>query len=274
MTVCIGAICADQAHEAANALVVASDRMVTMGGFYEFEHEVPKLTPIGNKVVALIAGDAARGAGIVRDVASFAKAGTHSVSTIVQRTCDLYVEHRQRQVEADVLLPRGMTLERLLQGVGLNPQVLFGIDQTMAQYPYGVELLIGGVDDAGAQLYVVVNPGGSFSDVRGIGFTAIGSGAIHAVQSMIGFGHVPFRGLRETVFAVYASKRRAEVAPGVGKDTDLMVVTEDGQYRVEGEALEALEDLYQEYQAPMAEELRNKMSALRLSKEGDGHVPA
>ncbi len=274
MTVCIGAICADEAGTGGNALVVASDRMVTMGNFYEFEHEVPKLTSIGDKAVALIAGDAARAASIVRELTSFTRSGTYSISAIAQRACDLYVEHRQRQVEADVLLPRGMTLERLLQGVGLNPQVLFGIDQTMAQYPYGVELLIGGVDDAGAQLYVIMNPGGSYSDIRAIGFTAIGSGAIHAVQSMIGFGHAPFRGLRETIFAVYASKRRAEAAPGVGQDTDLIVVTNARLYRVEADALEALEGLYQEFQAPMAQELREKMSAIRLPEEEHGHVPA
>lgn len=81
------------------------------------------------------------------------------------------------------------------------------------------------VDDSGAHVYSVQNPGRPeyLHDV--IGYATIGSGAIHAVQSMIDFGHSTKAQYHETVFRVYASKRRAEVAPGVGLDTDMAVIS-------------------------------------------------
>ena len=47
MTVCIGALCSD-----ATDVVVISDRMVTLGHLTEFEHELPKINNITDRVVA------------------------------------------------------------------------------------------------------------------------------------------------------------------------------------------------------------------------------
>src|SRR4051794_24783722 len=77
----------------------------------------------------------------------------------------------------------------------------------------------------GGHIYSVQNPGRPelLNDI--IGYAANGSGTIHALQSMIGLGHSPEAEYHTTVFRVYASKRRAEVAPGVGADTDLAVIS-------------------------------------------------
>ena len=40
MTICLAALCRQEDEPVA---VVAADRMVTMGGFIEFEHPVPKM---------------------------------------------------------------------------------------------------------------------------------------------------------------------------------------------------------------------------------------
>jgi hypothetical protein len=47
VTIGLGALCAGTEGGGASAVVVASDRMVTMGGITEFEHEVPKVTQVG-----------------------------------------------------------------------------------------------------------------------------------------------------------------------------------------------------------------------------------
>ncbi|MGH2443468.1 MAG: hypothetical protein ACRDFX_09930, partial [Chloroflexota bacterium] len=66
MTVCIGALCKDEQDRVGWAIILSSDRMVTMGGFIEFEHEVPKGSPLAHKAIALIAGDALRGNQLVQ----------------------------------------------------------------------------------------------------------------------------------------------------------------------------------------------------------------
>jgi len=62
----------------------------------------------------------------------------------------------------------------------------------------------------------------------------------------------------KTVFACYASKRRAEVAPGVGKDTDLAVLSNKGMFKADKTTLDSLEDLYLEYQKPASDVLMKK----------------
>jgi hypothetical protein len=48
-------------------VVVAADRMVTWGPT-EFEHAVPKVTDVTDRIVTLVSGDAMRGSRLVRGV--------------------------------------------------------------------------------------------------------------------------------------------------------------------------------------------------------------
>jgi len=268
VTVCIAAICADLSGTPARAVVVASDRMVTFGGFYEFEHEVPKLSLIGGRVATLIAGDALKGAQIVQNVSGNSLVSMQGVSQIAEAISTEYVRLRQELVIAQTLLPRSLTVQTYYDQHGkLNPQIVFAIDNHMVQTDFGVQMLIAGIDATGAHLYMIANPGSPPNDFQQIGFASIGSGAIHASPALIGFGHAPFRSLPETVFAIYASKRRGELAPGVGKDTDLVIIREDGYQRLDATELASLEELYREYQQQISTELRDKIGQLSLGKK-------
>jgi len=268
VTVCIGAVCADPEGRVAGAVVVASDRMVTLAGLTEFEHEVPKITPITGKAVALTAGDAQRGSRLVRDTAASIPSGTVTVDDVVKTMVTRYVDQRRRLIEAEIFTPRGITEDEFYKELQqkLLPQIVGGIDRQVVEFNYGADLLVGGVDDAGGHLYVIHNPGIA-TDTAPIGFRAIGSGWLHAMQSMIGFGHTAERSLHETVFSVYASKRRAEVAPGVGRDTDVAVIVPGGVKFVAPSILEQLAGLYEEYQRPVSHELMQKVAKLSVLGE-------
>jgi hypothetical protein len=54
---------------------------------------------------------------------------------------------------------------------------------------------------------------------------------------VIGFGHAATQPVKDTIFRVLASKRRAELAPVVGRDTDLMVLGPSGAVRLPDTAL-------------------------------------
>jgi 20S proteasome alpha/beta subunit len=243
--------------------------MVTLGGLIEFEHEVPKVMQITDKVVALIAGDALRGSRLVREVMTQIPAGSPTVQGVADAATQRYTELRRLQIESDIFAPRGITMQDFYQGLQqrMLPQLVGGMDNHVSEFDYGVELLIAGVDDSGGRLFSLRNPGGSINDFQQIGYTGIGSGALHAVQSMIGFGHMSGRSLHESVFTVYASKRRAEVAPGVGKDTDLAIIVDAGIARLDKNMLDHLETLYQDYQRPLSQELKDEMSKLNFFEE-------
>jgi hypothetical protein len=261
MTVCIAALCSSESNKPATAAVVTSDRMVTLGRLTEFEHEVPKITALSEKIVALLAGDALRGSQLIRNTSEAAGASS-LVRDLAQLTALKYAEMRDVQVESEIFRPRGLTKAQFYQGgapaIGQQPQLFFGIDNQVATFNLGVELIVTGVDDHGSHLFYVGNPGQLTSSFHQIGYHAIGSGSLQALQSMIGFGHMSARPVHQTVFACYVSKRRAEVAPGVGKDTDMAILTQGGMVKVDQPTLDNFEELFQEYQRPASDVLMNK----------------
>ena len=265
MTICLGALCAGADGTDAAAVVVASDRMVTMGGITEFEHEVPKVTQIGDRIVALAAGDALRGAQLINELRRDVHHGAQQLQNVVATAAALYAALRRQQIESEILSPRGITMQQFYQGLqqAMLPQLVINIDNLIGTFNYNLEVLIAGADDSGAHLYAITNPGGSHDDFQPIGYAAIGSGALHAVQSLIGMRQTPLRCLHETVFNVYASKRRAEAAPGVGRETDVVIIQANAITRVEQPVLQQLDTLYQEYQRPV-EEMGRHLHVLNL----------
>src|SRR5215470_10239037 len=109
MTVCIGAVCADSEGKPSGAVVVASDRMITMGGLIEFEHGVPKVSPVADRVVILMAGDGLRGARLVRELRNALPISAVTVESVASTAAALYVAHRQQQMEREIFTPRGLT---------------------------------------------------------------------------------------------------------------------------------------------------------------------
>jgi hypothetical protein len=70
------------------------------------------------------------------------------------------------------------------------------------------------------------------------------------------------------VFRVYASKRRAEVAPGVGSVTDMIVIRpgEGGTGKLTDATLTALNSLYLEFQQSVAQNVGAKVTDLDLKQ--------
>ncbi len=266
MTICIGALCSYPNVHPSKALVIASDRMVTFGGITQFEHEVSKIIEVTDKIVIMTAGDALKGSRLARDIMTHIPAGSPTVKGVADASALRYTELRKEQIEAQIFTPRGISMQDFYQGLQqrILPQLVGAIDDQVATFDYTLDLLIAGVDEAGAHLYSVVNPGGSISDFAPIGYHAVGSGALHALQSMIGFKHMGARELPETLLTVYASKRRAEIAPGVGADTDIAIIHNGGITYIDKAVLTQLEALYAEFQRPITDEMRTKLDGLEL----------
>lgn len=267
MTVCIAALCGQGNDVRA---VVAADRMVTLGSFIEFEHAMPKMTQASPYAIAMIAGDSLVGARLAREVGAAVSQSSPPIAEIAQEFASGYMNVRNARMQEDLLTPRALDLGSYYGAHNsLNPQIVAMIDNFMAQYNLGVEVLLAGVDPSGAHIYTVMNPGGADRLNDFIGYAAIGSGSIHAIQSMIGFRHSPDAGYHETIFRAYASKRRAEVAPGVGSDTDMAVISAAGAHWLAQEELNELEAIYEEFQAATDAELDKKLQDFSLKEAVD-----
>jgi 20S proteasome alpha/beta subunit len=241
---------------------VACDHLITWGAT-EFEHETPKIFQLSSSMVALMAGDALRASKILRPNITNANPDPRTAEEVANQIAASYACARDHQLEVEVFRPRGLTRAAFYEK-GL-PQILgnaaFQIDQVTAQYNLGVSILVGGVDTRGAHLFDVSNPGGNAVSFQQIGFQATGMGQIHALQSLIQSKHSSICALAQTVFAVYIAKRRAEVAPGVGTQTDLAIVSASGTRKLTPDELNMLEQNYQKLSAPLSADILKSIEA-------------
>lgn len=259
MTVCIAAACGDGED---TRVVVAADRLVTAGGFMEFEHRGSKIVPLSPHALVMVAGDTNEGMRLVLEAAADMGDSTVPIPDIAEDLGERYAVARQRRAEQSILRTRGLDFQSFYEmHNGLNGQVVMLLDNGLASYDLGVELLLAGVDENGAHIHTNHNPGGGNQDHGSIGWAATGSGAIHVIPSMAGFEHSSDAGYGQTLFRVYASKRRSEVAPGVGRDTDLAVISKDGMKRLSPSELDDLNSIYETFLSTTSKELQKQMDS-------------
>ena len=84
-------------------------------------------------------------------------------------------------------------------------------------------MLISGANNESHSIYTIVNPG-TILDNSSIGRGAIGSGAPHALYSLIEDGYEPSLGKDRVIELVSKAKKRSEVAPGVGQETTIVTI--------------------------------------------------
>lgn len=94
------------------------------------------------------------------------------------------------------------------------------------QFNLGTEIIVAGVVNGSARLAVLANPGTTYW-VDKLGHATIGSGGNHAMTRLALGGQTRETSLEETLYQVFEAKKAAEAAPGVGKVTDMAIVSSD-----------------------------------------------
>src|SRR5262245_27861323 len=114
------------------------------------------------------------------------------------------------------LAPLGLTMGSFIaQQRDLAADVVTRVSRAIAEQSAGVETIVAGVDEQGGHVFHITDPG-QVTCYDGIGFTAIGNGSRHAVSYLLELGYTPQEPFSRAAVLVYAAKKRAEIAPGVG----------------------------------------------------------
>lgn len=77
-----------------------------------------------------------------------------------------------------------------------------------------------------------------------INFNTIGSGSIQAQNTLLFQKHSRNDDLKTTLYNVYKAKRNAEVMQGVGKETDIGYLNEDGITMLNEKSINILDEIY------------------------------
>lgn len=224
MTICIVA-------RAGSQLVGATDTMLSTGDI-QFEPATgSKLVVLTTSVFIMTAGDAALQAeictAVTRDVQTRVTAEPENW-WLVSDVAALYINHysaiKNKRAEQSILVPLNLTLETYIAQQHLMSEKLVGdLARELMNFEVpGVAAIVAGVDTTGAHIYEI--HGSESNCMDGVAFSAIGSGGRHASSQFMLAGHAWNAPFADTLVLTYISKRRSEVAPGVGARTNMVVV--------------------------------------------------
>lgn len=265
MTICIAAIAADR-----SAIVVASDKMLSAAFLnLEFDHPRSKLEHLGSLCIGMSAGDALPVGELFASANPIAtQLQNPQVEQIAGAIKEKYCKVRAKRIQETVFQPRGLTIDAFYQEGLIRqfpPDIAVSLDDMVHRGNLGIDLIIAGVDQYGAHIFGVSDPG-IVSPYDRIGYHAIGSGLNHALLCLIGTGQNWLTSINQTVFNVYRAKRQAELAPGVGQSIDMRVITSEVSRSVTDEEYLHLKTILEELLVPQDKQLHEKISKLGFNE--------
>lgn len=223
MTVCIAAMCQGM-------IFGAADRMRTAGDV-QFEPQSGKMFPFTASISVMTAGTTTFQREIIQDLYNVVNLRVKrdpqnwwKVKDVTELYVHFYNQARLKRAEAAILAPLGLTHDTFIaRQAEMSEGFVNSITKEMLNFQVpDVAAIITGIDEDGPHIYVAEN--NNFSCWDTIGFAAIGSGARHAETQFMSARHHPNASVPETLLLTYYAKKRAETAPGVGKDTDMFLI--------------------------------------------------
>lgn len=221
MTVCIAAIY-DR-----SCIVGASDRMLTSGDV-QFEPETPKQYGLTHSIMLLVAGDMSINAEVAQATRQRVRQRIDadpdtwvSVASVVEDYTQSYAEARNRRAVRALLTPLGLHLESFRDLIASSQSTVVS-DLAREFLNYRVPTIggiVAGIDNSGPHIYA--GSDGRLNCEDAVGFAAIGAGSWHASSQLMFARYTNTAAAAKALYLVYAAKKRAETAPGVGEATDM-----------------------------------------------------
>jgi hypothetical protein len=230
------------------AAICASDRKLTAGDI-EYEPPQRKISFITPRTLILVAGDIAVHSEAImeshKQIKRDATVHPHNIAKIYGQAIQAI---KRRHAEDIFLAPVGLNTDIFIaQQHDLSEGFIDKITNQLQRFEgTEVEALIVGSDGENAHIYTV-DKRGMIATSDDIGFAAIGIGAWHARSRLMQVGYVNSVIFAPALAAVFAAKRAAEIAPGVGKFTDMHLVMKDAVIDLMPNVAAKLPELYDKY---------------------------
>lgn len=237
MTICIAAISKENDKE---HIVFSTDHMVTtnMG---QFEHSIRKYSCLNKNTVAMLAGQA-----LLFDDLIKVENDCLNYELIKSKIFENFKNKRQSVIENEIFNVFGINqdfFKESLQKTIPNPYINT-ILQKVAEFKLKTQILLVGYIDSVAQITHIDE--NNLVEIRSMNFHCIGSGSIQATNTLLFQKHSKTNPLKPTIYSVYKAKKNAEVSEGVGKETELLVLNEDGVSKLSNEDISILDKIYKE----------------------------
>jgi hypothetical protein len=238
MTICIAAI--GKGEDGKEIIVFATDHMVSNPLMGQFELPICKYKGLANNMVAMLAGDP-----LIFDklIEKCLPNDTYEqTKNKIQNNMNALRSELIKKQYLDIFQMDYKYLHQVLQAPIQNAYIGSIID-SIAKFNLNTIILLIGFKEEEAQITEITDI--KDANLRCINFSAIGSGSMQAMNTLLFQCHSKDDPLSTCVYNVYKAKRNAEVAIGVGKETDLFVLTQSKLYKIDQQIMQMLSGIYE-----------------------------
>ncbi len=248
MTVCIAALAENE-----KSVVLASDKMISKQmPPIEYEHDVEKIIKVAENFYILIAGTMNNAIEIINKVKPQIREN-QTPNEKFEKVKKAYADYRDEKIVDEILRSQGFHSFQDFQGrqQSLNKDVATQIQGLIGKANLQTVMTLVAIDKEKCHLKVLIHPG---SLVNPIEYATTGSGELHATQSLISANYKKSEDLDAATYLVFEAKKRAEVAPGVGPLTEMIVLSKEEndtikERRLTTDDLEKLAEVYESVNA-------------------------
>jgi len=265
MTICISAIALNKDKK--ECIVFSTDHMVSIGGLGQFEKEIKKYKVLNGNVIAMLSGQPLLFDRILEGAKDF-----HDFHKIRDKIVENLAKLRKDIIKKEIYDLFNIDENYIKQILPLQFQnpIMQKILETTSNFTLETSILLIGFDNsANAQITEIGEVG--YGDYRDIHFHAIGSGSSQALNTLLFQKHSKNSDLQATIYSVYKAKRNAEVANGVGKETEIIILDGNKLYELPEEKIVILQNIYNEElrYGTSHKDLNNIFPSLSDDKRGD-----
>ena len=196
---------------------------------------------INKNIVAMIAGSAL----LFEDLTEVESGNEHSYINVQRDVFENIRKKRREVIENEIFSIYGINQDFFIDSLKKqipNPFV-HTILEKVSKFQLNTSILLAGFQNEIAMISEI-NEGGIFN-FRNINFHTIGSGAVQASNTLLFQKHSKSDNVYKALYNVYKAKRNAEVMQGVGKETDLLILTNEGVKKIDKKSMQILNDVYE-----------------------------
>jgi len=245
VTVCIAAL-------ANGVLVCVADKALSYGDKIQWDADSSKITSLdNNKSLILMAGDEGPTDRVLRKLnpltAEWSGDRIELMALLEKHFKDAFSE----ELELLVLHPELMTRDdylRAISGPDINPKMHeISARVTNFRNEFNCMFLICGFDKNNFPYIIKLEGPGIATDLSNVGFSAIGIGWEKATSGLLFAEYKRSNGVSRTLYDCYDAKLHAEMAPGVGYEWEMRLVTAAGSVPLRDEAKPLLDNIWAKY---------------------------
>ncbi len=245
MTVCIAAL--------ANGLIVCiADKALTYGDKIQWDADSSKITSLdNNKSLILMDGDEGLTDRVLRKLNYLTQEWSGDRIELIIQLEKNFKEAFAEEQELCVLHPEMMTREDYIKAIS-GPEVnakLYEISARISDFKnvFNCLLLVCGFDKDNIPYIIRLETPGIATDISNVGFGAIGVGMEKATSGLLFAEYKRSNGISRTMYDCYDAKLHAEMAPGVGYEWEMRLITRAGAVPLRDEAKSLLDSIWLKY---------------------------